>query len=109
MSISAAMSVAMAGMRAQAVRAAAIAQNVAHAGAPGHARVAAPAVTQAGGGVVAQPRPAPSWPDRSEIDLAAEILDITETQIAFKASAVMFETGADMWEMLAAAFDGKRR
>lgn len=111
MSLSAVMNVAMSGMRAQGARAAAIASNVANANTPGYARAVAHVTTTATGGVAATVTRAapPRWPDISSVNLADEIIDLTETQIAFKASAVVFETGADMWEMLAAALDGKRR
>jgi flagellar basal-body rod protein FlgC len=110
MSISTVMNISMGGMRAQATRAAAIADNVANVNTPGYVRAETRTETQPPAGVRATvTRANAAWPDRSDVDLAAEILDLTETQIAFKANAVVFDTGADMWEMLSAALDGKRR
>lgn len=36
----------------------------------------------------------------SGVDLATEMLDLTEGEYAYKASAAAFETGADLWAIL---------
>lgn len=42
----------------------------------------------------------PAWPDRSTINLAGELLDLSMTSIAYTASIGVPETGADFWSML---------
>lgn len=39
-------------------------------------------------------------PTASDIDPATELADLIEAEQSYKANAVVFETGADMWEML---------
>lgn len=78
MSISAVMNPAVYGMQAQMERLAAVADNVANTGALGSS--ASPA---------AQP-----------VDLAAEMIDMIGAGIAFKANAIVFEAGADLWDVL---------
>ena len=37
----------------------------------------------------------------AEGDLAAGMMDVVSAEIGFRANAVVFETGADLWEVLA--------
>ena len=78
MNISAVMSNAVYGMRAQTERLTATAHNVANTGALGGSASSA-----------AQPA-----------DLATEMVDMIGASIAFKANASVFETGADLWDVL---------
>jgi flagellar basal body rod protein FlgC len=34
------------------------------------------------------------------VDLATEMLDLTEGEVAYRANATVFEAGADLWEIL---------
>ncbi|MFC3164224.1 flagellar basal body rod protein [Ciceribacter thiooxidans] len=42
-----------------------------------------------------------SLPGTSDIDLGQEMLDAVRAEIGFKANAAVWETGADMWDVLA--------
>ncbi|HLP71234.1 MAG TPA: flagellar basal body rod protein [Rhizobium sp.] len=42
-----------------------------------------------------------SLPATSDVDLGQEMLDTVQAEIGFKANAVVWETGADMWDVLA--------
>ncbi|MDM9628184.1 flagellar basal body rod C-terminal domain-containing protein [Rhizobium sp. S152] len=85
MNVSAVMNTALSGMRAQTRRFADVATNVANATTPGYTRVdsARPGVE------TGQP-----------MDITAEMTDMIEAKQAYQANAVMFETGADFWELL---------
>ncbi|WP_416796822.1 flagellar basal body rod protein [Ciceribacter azotifigens] len=74
MGISAIMSIAVSGMQANTGSLAASARNVANV--------------------------ATSLPDTSDVDLGQEMLDTIQAEIGFKANAAVFETGADMWDVL---------
>jgi flagellar basal-body rod protein FlgC len=39
-------------------------------------------------------------PTASDVDPASELTDMIQAEQSYKANAVVFETGADMWEML---------
>ena len=39
-------------------------------------------------------------PTTSDVDPATELTEMIEAEQAYKANAAVFETGADMWEML---------
>lgn len=75
MSISAVMNTAVYGMRAQTERLSVSAQAIAN---------------------IDTPVTAPAQPG----DLAAEMIDMIGAGIAFKANASVFETGADLWDVL---------
>lgn len=110
MTVSMAVSTALSGMRAMEKRAAAIAQNIAGANAAGYQprRVALSAV--AGGGVATDVAPEPpAWPERMSVDLAGELLALTETQLAYTANVAVLETGLDFWDMLATALGPEDR
>ena len=95
MSISAITHTALSGMLAQSTRAGAIANNVANASTPGYSRLntnlqsVEPSGVQAG---VAET-------DRG-VDFATELTDLVETEQSYKANASVFETGADLWDVL---------
>jgi flagellar basal-body rod protein FlgC len=38
--------------------------------------------------------------DTSNVDLASEMLSLVEAEIGFKANAAVWETGADIWDVL---------
>ncbi len=75
MSISAIMNIAVSGMQANTRSLSASAQNVASIGT--------------------------SLPGTSDVDLGQEMLDAVEAEIGFKANAAVWETGADLWDVLA--------
>ncbi|MGO8026014.1 flagellar basal body protein [Rhizobium leguminosarum] len=92
MSISGITSTALSGMRAQTTRVGAIANNIANSSTPGYARLNTSLTSVESGGVQAVVSPT-----ASDVDPAAELI---EAEQSYKANAVVFETGADMWEML---------
>ncbi|WP_064691720.1 flagellar basal body rod C-terminal domain-containing protein [Rhizobium aegyptiacum] len=94
MSISGITNIALTGMRAQTTRMGAIADNVANSSTPDYARLTT-SLTSTEPGVQANIEPTTSG-----VDLASELTDLLEAQQSYKANAVVFETGADMWEML---------
>ena len=85
MSISSMMSTALSGMRSEQGRMASTAQNIAGTG------PAASAPAQSSGMTGA------------EISLANELVDMKQAEIGFKANAIVFETGADLWDVLMTA------
>ncbi|MBY5552109.1 flagellar basal body rod protein [Rhizobium leguminosarum] len=95
MSISGVTSTALSGMRAQTTRVSAIANNIANSSTPGYATLNTSLTSVASGGV--QAVVSPTEPD---VDPATELTDLIEAEQSYKANAVVFETGADMWEML---------
>jgi len=95
MSISGITSTALSGMRAQTTRIGAIANNVANVSTPGYARLNTSLTTTEPGGVQAAVEPT-----ASDVDPATELTDMMQAEQSYKANAVAFETGADMWEML---------
>lgn len=97
MSISAITSNALSGMQAHSRSLAATANNIANVSTPGYARLETSFSSSASGGVTASVSPSA---DGQNVDLANEILDSISAEIGFKANAVVFETGADMWDML---------
>lgn len=88
-------STALSGMRAQTTRVGAIANNIANSSTPGYARLntSLTSVVQAGVQAVINPT-------ASNVDPATELTDLIEAGQSYRANAVVFETGADMWEML---------
>ncbi|MBP2487649.1 flagellar basal-body rod protein FlgC [Rhizobium leguminosarum] len=95
MSISGITSIALSGMRAQTTRVGAIANNIANSSTPGYARQNTSLTSVVSSGVQALVDPT-----ASDGDPATELTDLTEAEQSYKANAVVFETGADMWEML---------
>lgn len=96
MSLSIAMTNALSGMQAGANRSAATANNVANAMTPGYGRNTSDLSTAPGGGVSVSV----SNDQTAQIDLGTELLDLADAELAFKANAAVFETGADMWDVL---------
>jgi len=95
MSISGMTSTALSGMRAQTTRVGAIANNIANSSTPDYARLNTSLTSVEAGGVQAVVSPT-----ASDVDPATELTGLVEAEQSYKANAVVFETGADMWEML---------
>ncbi|AXA38354.1 flagellar basal body rod protein FlgC [Rhizobium leguminosarum] len=95
MSISSIASIDLSGMRAQTTRVGAIANNIANSSTPDYARLNTSLTSVVSGGV--QALVDPTAPD---VDPTTELTDLIESEQSYKANAVVFETGADMWEML---------
>ncbi|AIC27491.1 MULTISPECIES: flagellar basal body rod protein FlgC [Rhizobium] len=95
MSISGITNTALSGMRAQTTRIGAIANNIANSSTPDYARLNTSLTAVTSGGVKAVVSPT-----ASDVDPATELTDLLEAELAYKANAVVFETGADLWEML---------
>ncbi|MBY3054104.1 flagellar basal body rod protein [Rhizobium laguerreae] len=93
MSISGVTSIALSGMRAQTTRVGAIANNIANSSTPGYARLNTSLTVASGVQAVVSPT-------ASDVDPATELTDLIEAEQSYQANAVVFETGADMWEML---------
>ena len=51
----------------------------------------------------------PAWPDPATIYLAAELLDLSKTSIAYTGTLTLPDTGGDFWALLAAALGEGRR
>jgi flagellar basal-body rod protein FlgC len=102
MSLSAVMGTSLSGMQAQQTRAAATANNVANALTPRYDRLETRFSSEESGGVRASVTPSgtDTLSDGSNVDLAQEALSLIESEIAFKANASVWETGADMWDVL---------
>ena len=71
MTISAAMSISVSGMQTQSQRLNTAAQNIANTSTPGY-----------------------------DVDPASEMIDVMTAEQGFAANAALFETGADMWDLL---------
>lgn len=76
---------------------AATANNIANVSTAGYARLETSFSSNGAGGVSASVSPSS---DGAAVDLANEMLDRINAKIGFKANALVFETGADMWDML---------
>ena len=102
MSLSAVMGISLSGMQAQQTRAAATANNIANAMTPGYDRLDTYFSSEEAGGVWASVSPsgAATSDEGSNIDLAQEAVSLIESEIGFKANASVWETGADMWDVL---------
>lgn len=103
MSISAITSNALSGMQAHTKSLAATANNVANVSTPGYNRLEASLSSLTSGGVSTSVSPSDNLSGSaggSNVNLTTELLDSIGAEIGFKANAVVFETGADMWEML---------
>ncbi|TPP10945.1 flagellar basal body protein [Rhizobium glycinendophyticum] len=102
MSLSAVMGISLSGMQAQQTRATATANNVANAMTPGYDRLETTFSSEATGGVRASVSPTgdKTFDEMSNVDLAQEAVALAESEIGFKANASVWETGADMWDVL---------
>ncbi|WP_064705067.1 flagellar basal body rod C-terminal domain-containing protein [Rhizobium bangladeshense] len=94
MSISGITNTALSGMRAQTARVGAIANNIANSSTPDYARLNT-SLTSTEPGVRAIVEPT-----TLNVDLANELTAMIEAEQSYKANAAIFETGADMREML---------
>ena len=102
MTIGAVATTALSGMQAQNTRLSATANNIANADTIGYSPLSAQFSSAPTGGVqvtVGEDRPA--LPDEASVDLTAEITDLVSASLSFKANASVFETGADLWDVLA--------
>jgi flagellar basal-body rod protein FlgC len=95
MGISAITHTALSGMLAQSTRAGAIANNVANASTPGYGRLNTSFQSVEPAGVQASV----TETDQG-VDFATELTDLIETEQSYKANAAVFETGADLWDVL---------
>ncbi|THV25354.1 flagellar basal body protein [Peteryoungia ipomoeae] len=102
MSIGSVMAISLSGMQAQTQKLSATASNVANALTPGYNRLETQFNTTASGGVSASTFPSgqPSLPESSNVDIASEMLSLIQAELAFKANASAWESGADMWDVL---------
>jgi len=97
MNIASITGIALSGMNAQTNRLAAVANNIANADTPDYRRqIVTPISTSDYAGVgttVAS--------GAGDVDLAAEMLELSEAELSYKANAAVFEAGADLWDVLA--------
>jgi flagellar hook protein FlgE len=102
MTLNAVMSTALSGMQGQVTRISATASNVANSQSNGYSRLSAQfqALAPAGVGVV-MTAAAPATTAEDTADPLADITDLIGAELAFTANARAFETGADLWDMLA--------
>lgn len=102
MGLSAITGIAVSGLQAQTTRLSATANNVANALTPGYDRAVTSLSTRPTGGVSASVSSSgeAALPGSSNVDLASEMLDAIGAELSFKANASVFETGADMWDVL---------
>lgn len=96
MSISAITNNALSGMMAQTTRVAAAANNVANADTPGYQRLNTSLSSLGGSGGVT----ASVSPSDGDVDMGSELTDMMMAEQSYKANASVFETGADMWDVL---------
>jgi flagellar basal-body rod protein FlgC len=82
-------------MLAQTTRASAVANNVANASTPGYGRLNTSFQSFEPSGV----RASVSATDQG-VGFATELTDLIETEQSYKANAAVFETGADLWDVL---------
>ncbi|MGF0538339.1 flagellar basal body protein [Agrobacterium sp. ES01] len=101
MSISAIMNTALSGMQANTRKLSTTANNVANVMTPGYDRqVTAFSSSPAGVETTVRSSQDMTFPDTSNVDLGREMLSTIESEIGFKANAAVWETGADMWDVL---------
>jgi flagellar basal body rod protein FlgG len=100
MSISSITNTAFSGLLAQQTRVANIANNVANADTPGYKRLNTNLSATTPSGVAASTTQANTTPDTSNVDPLEEMTGLISSEQAFAANAKVFETGADMWDML---------
>lgn len=102
MSLSGVTNSALSGMQAQVTRLSATANNIANVDSSGYNRLSTQFSTTQNGGVRADVRQSEAQPQSgSSLDPAQEMMDLTEAALSFKANAAVFETGADLWQLLA--------
>jgi len=96
MSITSITGIALSGMNAQTTRLAAVANNVANADTPDYRRQTVSLTSTSDPTSVRAT--ISSGPEG--VDLATEMLELTEAELGFKANAAVFEAGADLWDVL---------
>jgi flagellar basal-body rod protein FlgC len=89
------MNTALSGMLAQTTKVSVAASNVANSSTPGYSRLNASLQTTGSGGVQAAVSPI-----STDADPASDLTDLVEAEQSYKANAVVFETGADLWDVL---------
>jgi len=98
MSLSSIMNISSQGMQAQSRRLAATANNIANMDTPGYNRQVTTLSQGPGGdGVTASVSGAT---DASAVNPVTELTDMIEAGLSFAANASVFETGADLWDVL---------
>jgi flagellar hook protein FlgE len=102
MGISVVMGIAASGMQAQTKRLSAVANNIANIDTPGYNRLTTRLSSMpTPGGVSVTVGPSSSvLAESSNLDMGSEMLDLIGAQQSFAANASVFETGADMWDVL---------
>ncbi|WP_074068274.1 flagellar basal body protein [Rhizobium gallicum] len=85
MNVSSVMNSALSGMHTQTNKVSAIASNVASISTPGYRRIDLDRLPADEG---------------QSVDPATELTGLIQAEQSFKANAVVFETGADIWELL---------
>ena len=101
MSLSAVMNTAAQGMDAQVSRLSATADNIANADTPGYRREVTYLTTlNPGSPSSVQARVRAETDASGGIDPTSEMLDMIESSQAFALNADVFETGADLWQLL---------
>ena len=104
MSLTSLLHTSLSGMTAQTDRLSATADNIANLSTAGYnRRETAMSSLANGNGVAATVTPSsdPVPANGSNVDPAAEMLTMIDAGLAFKANAAAFETGADLWQVLA--------
>lgn len=95
MTLSAVLSTALSGMQGQVTRISATASNVANSQTIGYTRLSAQFQSVETPGVSA------AQTGGQTVDPLRDMTELIEAELAYKANASVFETGADMWEVLA--------
>eukprot|EP01035_Chromulina_nebulosa_P035134 gene35134-biopygen22935 len=103
MSVTSIMNSAISGMTAQEARLASVANNIAHAGTPGYTRTTTLVQSNLPHGAHATTiqHPQSNAQDGSTGDPATEITGMIDAQAGFAANVSAFESGADLWDVLA--------
>lgn len=101
MSIAAITATSVSGMQAQSKRLVGTAGNIANITTPGYSRVTTQLTPEQTGGVSATLTRDLATETGKAVDPAQEMLDLIGAKLAFEANASVFETGADMWQMIA--------
>jgi flagellar basal-body rod protein FlgC len=95
MTLSAVLSTALSGMQGQVTRISATASNVANSQSIGYDRLSAQFQS------VEMPGVSAVQTGGQTVDPLRDMTELIEAELAYKANASVFETGADMWEVLA--------
>gem|GEM_PF-412216 len=102
MSISLIMRISSSGMQAQHVRLGSIGNNIANVQTPGYNRLETKLSSLDTGGVTASVVPSgqQTLENAANVDLSCEMISLFESEMAFKANTAVWETGADIWDVL---------